>query len=88
MALATAAILAGTLAVGTYAALEAKKAMDIKPPKPVAPPSMAAIDAESEGIRRTAMAKQGRTEQLQRLYATRGTRAEDATLGGYRQTLA
>lgn len=54
-------------------------------PEPTAPPPT--IDIESEGIRKSAMKNISRTEQLQKLYATRGTRAEDATLGGYRQTL-
>ncbi len=54
------------------------------PDAPAPPP---AIDVESEGIRKAGMRTNARTEQLQKLYATRGTRAEDATLGGYRQTL-
>lgn len=80
--------LASAATVG-YTAYEGIKAIGdwLKPDVPKAPLPQPALSVESEGIRRAAMKEESRTQQLQKLYATRGNRVEDTMLGGYRQTL-
>jgi hypothetical protein len=53
-------------------------------PKPEAP-----VEAGDEGIRKGSMLRESKKRALGQLYLTRGQqRADDMTLGGYRQTLA
>lgn len=58
-----------------------------KTPEEATPP--VPVSAGEEGIRRGSMIRETNKRALTSLYLTQGqTRAEDATLGGYRKTLA
>lgn len=59
----------------------------IKPDIPDPPEPEARVDKGDEGIRRGAVTRESTKRLQSQLLRTRGSRADDATLGGYMQTL-
>ncbi len=76
---AGAAAIYGGLAYGAYGAMT--------PDIPGAPKPPAEVQKGTEGIRRGDLQRESKKRELGALYLTRGSRADDATLGGYTKSL-
>lgn len=78
----TAAAAYGTLAYGVMSAYDA-----MTPTLPGMPKPEAQVQKGEEGIRRGETARAERKREVGALYLTRGSRANDSTLGGYTTSL-
>ena len=78
----TAAAAYGAVAYGAYAGMASAM-----PDAPATPKPEAQVQKGEEGIRRGETARAERKRELGALYLTRGSRANDSTLGAYTQAL-